>query len=480
MRERVSPGRGGLARAGVDPSEAYWLENWQILRDGIYRPRFGLKWVKTMSGAVTDLSKAAGYNHNLMVISNSGSLDQLNIETEVLTNAGTGWPTTPISKCLAPGLTGNRWVGCKSPIGGAVGTLYTWDGTTLAALTCDQGNWVACHADFAVRVASGSTDPALAIQWSALGDVTNWPAQNARGPIPQMGTTDCVLPYSASESILLGPYGFGTLRGRNPDRPAWEMGENALLLTPMHLAVQCRDRIIIPAAGPSLLEYVPPGVPRRIELPLGLDLLLAQGGANLRAWYNPTLNLYCLTDKTQHHTYLYSIDLARWLGVWTHAGGSSFDLLGQADVDQGASTVDAATMPWGKSFLAAGSLILQIDPSIVTDAVSNIGNTAFTCKVETQPSSGGDPSAHKQLNGIEVEGVGSYTPYYRYRDPGAGTWTTVTEPTPGAWTFTAPGRFDFPLSSVTYRERVVGISATAASTLRFKSILVDESTVAVD
>lgn len=479
MKERVTPGRSGLARAGTSQDEAYWLENWQILRDGVYRPRFGLRHVKTMSGAITDLSKAAGYNANLMVISNSGSLDQVHVETGVVVNAGTGWPTSPISKCLAPGPSGALWLGCKSAIGGSVGDVCSWNGATLTTLACDDGNWVACHADFAVRLASGEDDPALAIQWSALGDATDWPVQNARSPIPQMGSSDALLPYSASESVILGPYGFGTLRGRNPDRPAWEMGQNALLLTPMHLAVQCRDRIIIPGAGPTLLEYIPPGLPRSIQLPLGLDLLLAQGGANLRAWYNPTLNLYCLTDKTQHFTYLYSIDQARWIGSWKHAGGSSFDLLGQADIDQGASAVDASTMPWGKSFLAAGSLILQMDPSYYKDATSSTLDAPFVCTVETQPRSG-EPSAHKVLNGIEVEGYGLFTPYYKFRQGPQAPWTTVTEPNPGDWEFTAPGRFDFPLTSNTYREVVVGLTAEAHQDLRFKSIVIDEDVVAID
>lgn len=481
MKERVAPGRSGLARAGTDPAEAYWLENWQILRDGVYRPRFGTKYVATVgtdpTKLVTHLSKAPGYNHNLMVCTSDGVLSELDVETGTLTGVDTGWPGGPFSWCLAPSVSagGNVWVACQSSIGGSVGDVVMWDGTTLTVLPCDQGNWVACHGDYVVRLASGDTGTD-SIQWSSLGKAEDWPVQNARAPLPQMGSTDAILPYNSSDSILLGPYGFGRLYGRNPDRPAWENLENALLLTPMHLNQKCRDRIIVAAAGPALLEYVPPGLPRRIELPLGLDLLLAEGSANLRSWYNPILNCYCLTDNLAKQTYLYSIDQARFIGTWS-VGDDLHPLLGQADIDQGASAFDADEMPWGKSFFGWGPLVVQIDPTKFKDATGPSTDEYYFCRVETMPSTGADPTAEKQLNSIQVDGTGDFTPYYRYRSGPLEPWTTVTEPSANAWKFTAPGKFHFPLSHITYRERVVGLEAAAVAGLRFRSMEIDEDVV---
>ena len=42
------------------------------------------------------------------------------------------------------------------------------------------------------------------------------------------------------------------------------------------------------------------------------------------------------------------------------------DILGGAVIDQGASTTDQATMPWGKSFVGVGQYLCQWDPSLST------------------------------------------------------------------------------------------------------------------
>lgn len=473
MKRRLQPGVGGFARQGVDPSEAYYLENLRIDKDGCYVPRFGLKHIKTMSGAITHLSKMGGYNAKLMVVSNSGSLDELHVETGTLVNAGSGWPTTPISTTLGPNTAGdNRWIGCKSAIGGSVGTLYSWDGATLTALSADMGNWVETHADFVVRVASGDTT-STAIEWSALGDLTTWTAARKRKPLPKMGTVDAIVSFSDSESILVGPYGFGRLLGRDPDNLSWAMLDNGVILTPMHHVCKCKDRIMLFAGGPAILEYIPPGTVRRIEMPIYRDLFLASGLSNIRTWYDPIRNYYCVSDRTQHITYCYDIERGKWVGLWTYTTTST-DLLGTATIDQGASTTDAATQPWAKGFLAAGSLVLQWDPSVYTDATASNATAAFTCSIETQPSSDPDPRMLKQLNGVDVDGSGTWTVSYRYRNAPGGSWTTVSD---GAWTVAAPGRFDFPPSENVYREFVVRLSGSSSSSLKFRSLEVDVDVV---
>lgn len=476
---RQQTGRQGLARQEGSIGEGAWLQNLDWDRNGIARPRFGLKHVKTMSGTITDLSKLSGYNARLMVISNSGSLDNLHVETGVVTNVDTGWPTTPVAKCLSPQVSGSGlWIAHKSAIGGSVGPLKKYDGTTYGTITPSggDGNYVGMHGYMVMRAASGETNT-NALCWSNVGDPDTWATGNKKGPIPELGTIDAVVPYGPQQSLLLGPYGVGHVIGTSPTQLSFEPLVSMLLATPMRHVCKCRDRVIFLAAGPKVVSFSPPGIVRDISLPIYRDLFLATGVVNLRGWYDPIRNYYCLTDNTQHYTYCYSLDLERWVGVWQYTTTSS-NILGGAVVDQGASGFDEATMPWGKGFVAVGSNVLQWDPSVATDATGSNTTAAFTCAVETPPLTiDGDPRALKAVREVQLEGAGNWSLTVKGRDTPDGSWTSHSI----SGTIAAGGvpRHIDPQVVPAYREIALRVEIASATTVRFKSLGFRLETVAL-
>lgn len=464
VRQQV--GADGFARHAVSANEAAWLQNLEHERDGIFRARAGTKHIKTFgSDVVTDLSRPGGYNHLLMVAADGGTLYELDVESPGSpTTVDSGWPTTPFSSCLAVATSGqNVWVACKSAIGGSVGTLYEWDGMTLTALSPPSGNWVGMHLYMAMRAASG--DGSInALRWTELGDITNWPASRGKGPIPELGTIDAVVPYSAQQTILLGPKGIGHVLGSDPANLSFEPLQALTVLTPMHHVARCRDRIIFLAAGPRIMQFVPPGTLEDIGGPIGRDLYLPQGGANLRAWYDPIRDYYCLSDRISHITYCYSLTQGRWVGVFVYTETSD-DFLGSATIDQGASAVDAATMPWGKQFVGVGKRVLQWDPSVATDATDGSTNAAFVCAVETPPICP-DPSLQHHVHEVQVEGVGSYDIIVKGRNTPSSSYTSHV-----VGSVTAPGRKRVnPQTVPAYRELAVRLEANSTTALRFKSL----------
>lgn len=481
---RHQTGRQGLAKQDALPAEAAWLQNMDMDRNGYWRPRWGLKHTKAMSGTITDISKLGGYNARLMVISNSGSLDNLHVETGVLTNVDTGWPTTPVSKVLTPAASGDSlWVAHKSAIGGSTGALKKYDGTTYGTITPSggDGNYVGMHGYMLMRAASGVTNT-NALCWSNVGDPDTWAAGNKKGPIPELGTIDAIVPYGPNQTLLLGPYGIGHVLGDDPTQLAFEPLISMLLVTPMRGVVKCRDRVIFLAAGPKVMSFTAPGIVKDISPPIYRLLYDFAGTANIRAWYDALRNYYCLLDLTTHYVYCYSLELERWVGVWQYTTTTS-DILGAAVIDQGASTVDASTQPWGKGFVAVGSNVLQWDPSVYTDATSSIATGSFTCAVETPPLTNDmDPLTTKRISEISIEGAGDWTLKIRGRNTPDATWTehTLTGAlTAGAVTAPSGRKYIDPTAVPEYRELAIVASATAASTLRFKSIGYRIETVAL-
>jgi len=148
--------------------------------------------------------------------------------------------------------------------------------------------------------------------------------------------------------------------------------------------------------------------------------------------------------------------------------------LGAAHIDQWASSVDAATMPWGKGFVGAGVNLLQWDPSIYTDYSAGSG-VAYTCSVETQMTTGGVPDVQKQLTEVQVEGQGTWEVILKYRQTAGSAWTSLS-----LGSVVAPGKLYPTLANMPiYRERVVRLKADSASTLRFRSIGLVEDVVGV-
>lgn len=465
-RKRVQPGRAGLSRHGENPALAYWLENMVITEDGYYRPRYGTKHIKTMAaGEINHISKPGGYNHELILIGESGKLYNLDIETGTATLLGTGWPTGPMASII--GLftsgVGARWMACKAQIGGTSGPVFHFDGTTLTEIATtypDDGNYIGTYLQSAMRVKSGVGDN-TAVQWSKNADCATWDALYASKPVCGIGTVDAVVGMG-QESILFGPRGLVRVSGIPPRNLSFAPIEELEIATPMNHIAKCRDRIFFCAAGPRVYQFVSPGKAVPIEQPIFRDLMLAQGTVNLRAWYDAITDEYVLWDRTQFLGYRYSLRENRWAGITTFGAGSS-NMLGQVVIDQGASSVDQATQPWAKAFYAVSNLIVQTDPSAYTDATSSSTTAAYTCKVEAQIERP-DPSYRYQLLSLGINAAGTWTPYVKYRSSPDGSFTTIT-----GSAITGPGRWELPLSSVEWTEVVVGASASSASTLRFHS-----------
>lgn len=476
-RKRLQPGRGGLNRHGENPSQAYWLQNMIQSEEGYFRPRFGLKHTKTMgTGEITHLSRPGGYNHLLMLVCESGALYKLDVETGTATSvAASGWPTGPMTSIigLVPG-GATRWIACRAQIGNTAGPVFHYDLTTLTEITTTapaDGNWIGTHLQSAMRVVSGDGTES-AIQWSKNQDVLTWDTLYQSPPAGGIGTVDAVVPFGTRESILFGPNGIARVLGIPPRNLAFENVLEMPIATPMNHVCKCKDRIFFCAGGPRVYQFVQPGIAQPIEPPIWRDLFLAAGTSKLRAWYDAVMNEFILWDRTQYLGYRYSLDKNRWEGIITYTGNAT-NMLGQAVIDQGASQVDEATQPWAKGFVGVDKYVLQWDSSTYTDATSSSTTAAFTCKVETMPDRSPDPGVRRQLLSVKIFGVGSWTPYYKYRTSPDSSWTTVTA---GA-AITAPdGRWDVPPSAVEYCELVVGASADSSSTLRFHSFEIVEQT----
>lgn len=469
---RSTPGVGGFARQGSNDLEAYWLENMRIDRDGTYRPRWGSKCLYVFGGTITHLSRIGGYNARLAVVANSGTLYDIHVETLSPTSLGTSWPTTPMASCIGVAASGtNLWLACKAAVGGTSGSLYKYDGTTLTAISSPgNGNFVGMHGYFAVKLLSGVGDN-TAMRWSDLGNADTWPVTSAKQPVPEIGTVDAIVPFSLRESLLFGPGGVATMSGTSASGMSFSPVVNTPVATPMHHVVKCRDAVYFLAPGPAICRYRHPGVVERIEAPLERLLYDADGVTNLRAWYDPQLNHYVLWDKTSHCGYHFSIDSQRWVGVTTFAT-TSVDCIGYAEIDQGASAVDAADMPWGKGFFGAGARLMQHDPSVYTDqtTTSNTDRSSYVVAVETKPSTGIDASLEKQCREVHLDGTGSWTVKLKTRTGPDGSWTTTT-----LGTVTAPGKVCPSLANMpAYTERVVRCETVSASGVRWRSVSIDE------
>lgn len=169
---------GGLAPYSQDDTQAYWLENLQLDDNGIWRPRWGLKWIHGFTSAITHLSRGPGYTHNLMIVANGGSLYHVDVETPGTPVAiDTDWPTTP----LATTVSGAYWVACKSAIGGTVGPVKLYNGTTLSNPTTppSDGNYVGAHGQIIMRAKSGDTTT-QALRWTTVGDPNTWTSTYAQ------------------------------------------------------------------------------------------------------------------------------------------------------------------------------------------------------------------------------------------------------------------------------------------------------------
>lgn len=468
-RRRLAPGRAGLAPLGEQPTQAYRLENMVLDQDGLFKPRYGLKHTKTMgSGEINHISRPGGYNARLMLIAESGTLYDLHAETGVATSLATGWPTGPVQAAVGavPG-GATRWLACKGPISGTAGPVFHYDLSTLTEIVTTapgDGNWIAVVMGAAMRVCSGiGTQDAL--QWSKANDVTTWDTLYQHPPPVGLRSVDAVLPNGPREGILLGPNGIARVTGIPPRNFAFELLCEMEVATPMFTPLRARGRIFFGGGGPAIYMLSPgSSQPVNISAPIYRELFSAQGVTNLRAWYDAILDEVIFWDRTQKLGWRWSLTEDRWVGTLTYADGT-VNMLGSAVVDQGASTADASTQPWAKAFYAANNLVLQTDPSVASDATSSSTSQAFTCRVETQIDRG-DPSLTRQLLSVKSHSAGSWTHYYKWRNSPNEAWTTVTAGASGDW--------DVPLSSVEYRELIVGSSAQATTSLSFHSFEVIE------
>lgn len=463
----------GLAPYSQDEAQAYWLENLQYDDNGVWRPRWGLKWVYGFASAITHLSRGPGYTHNLMIVANGGQLYHVDVETPGVPGAiDTGWPSTPLVNCVS----GSYWVACKSAIGGAVGPVKLYDGTTLSDPTTppSDGNYIGTHGAIIMRAKSGDTST-QALRWTTVGDPNVWTSTFAKSPLPELGTVDAVVPFTSRETLLFGPQGIGHVIGNSPQSGlVFEPLISMAITTPMRHLVKCRDRVIFAGAGPALYQYVPPNNVQRIDPPIHRNLYSIFGTNNFRSWYDALRNCYVLWDNFNERGYLYDLDQNRWISALSF-GTAGVNLLGQAVIDQGASMTDAATQPWAKGFIGASHRLLQWDPSIYTDFSASGSSSGCTCVVEYRPVSSGE--VERQLQEVWIEAQGVWTVVLKYRQLLDGAWSTVSLGTVDTGTSGFAKVYPSLANMPVYRDRVIQIQATSASNVRFRAMAVKEITV---
>lgn len=444
-----------------------------IDRDGTYRPRWGTSWLTTLAGEIRHISRPGGYSAHVILVAGE-ELQRLHVETLAISSLGGGWPSTPLSHTVAVTSSGdNVWIACKTGVGGSAATLYKLSGAgpVAAIASPGTGNAVGMHGYFALKILSGATDN-TALRWSDLGDVDTWPVTSAKQPVPEIRTIDYAVPFSQYETILFGPNGVASMTGVTADGMSFKPIANLSIVTPMYHVCKCRDAVYFLAAGWQIYRYRHPGIVERIDAPISRLLVESVGPSYLRSWYNPQTNCYVLWDRWNYRGYNFSIDQQRWIGVTTY-GVASTNMQGYAHIDQGASTFDETSMPWGKGFLGAGSRVVQEDPSEYVDITSASTSSTFDCAIETKPSTGADASIEKQIHEVGIDGTGSWTVKLKYRSGPDASWSTAT-----LGTVSAPGKVYPSLDNMpAYRERVIRCEAESDPGLRWRSVSIDERPV---
>lgn len=459
MKQQFQP--GGQASYSPTPSsalEVFHLENMDRDPDGFWRPRWGLKYLDSYAGAITHLS-AHPNGAAVMLIYNSGNLAYW-VNSVSKGDLDTGWPTTPVKACAAPGAS-DIWLAHKAAISSdSPAGLYQVNSSYIDAAVAGapNGTWVETHN----RVLFSINSQTNIVSWSDYDDHTTWPAANDSNKMPGSITAEALCESANNRSILFGQQGLTEVNGGSDAEISFSQMERLAVAMPAYCITKCGNIIIFLTPGPRF-HKVEFGKAKPISQPVAKDLRSYPSITSLRSWYDATRNYFCVTNLSTNYTHIYSIAEDKWLGFWTYGDTQNQDIVG------GACLTGANDQPYSLEYVYANTLLHRWDSTLYKDELTSTPGDAvsFRCAIEAKPDNGGNQAALKRCRSIYADVSGSWTWYLKHRNTVDGAWTTTTwGSTSGPGNITAPAKYEF-------REWTLRGVASSASDVKFRAVTAD-------
>lgn len=518
MTQLIGP--AGLNVTPNEPSQSPWLENVVMDSDGTWRPRYGLRlvhkfvneqitmlapWFRITDGMCLSIGVMGnvpdgfgGYTHRLHTATASNIINN--------TAGGTSGTSYAFSSNLALVVVGSaamsryptsRSVGVVSDITKECKVLfsyladvtndyiiegYTTDSAGLSdpstilitGSTYARGfNW--SHSYHTMSLGDRET------RWSAYSNVNSWPTANFKIMPGEMGKPLVGLPLGVNTSYIFCENGVMQLYGEIDTRFRWAKLDIPTCISPHGCAVSTGEKIFYLSPGPKI-GVIGSDLSTRADIPIAKDLRGIAQGNDVRAYYDPLHDAYCLTGTfdSAKRTYLLSNATEQWQGIFTFAD-SNFVMQHCASVGpkkDSATTHLNSKPPFSLTCIALNSandgLLCYWDPTLFTDQTAVGTSTAFTCAIESAPTSGDDIYVDKMLSDVYVECYGTWTVKLLYRDDPQSTWTSATI---GTVSQTSPWLHPSAASMPVYKERKLRLEATSSETLRVRRVSINERTL---
>lgn len=447
--ERLRPGLGGYSPEASQPTEAALIQNLELDRDDVWRPRPGRASCANYGDNILHVSAHPNDTH-LMVIE-GGDLRFVAISgfTDAVVSAS--WPSAGFVK-HAIGNTGSAsvWAACKAATTDAAAAMKVVNSAGTESTPSNvTGNYVETHG--ALMLASKPNE----FQWSSLNDCTTWSALDAEPVNQRMGTLIGMMNIGESQTVMLGDRSCSILRGAIEDLFSLE-DYTGMTAIPYGMAnCVCGKSAIFAGPGPMLYLMNAAGQLQRIDEPIWRDLLTVTNWDNTMGWWDPVRDTYNLVSFDLSKTWTYSLQRGMWVGLES-----------SAVIGLGLKQTSTSGTPKARRFVGVGTRLLELDDSIYTD-----NSAAVTVGLETYITDRGMPDRKKQLNRVYVGGVGTWTVTLYYRDAPEASWSTLA----ASATVSAPGFAYF--STNIYRERKIRLTATAAASVYLRDVHVYEDVI---
>lgn len=443
-----------LTEISGNPEEAALIQNMEMGKDGIWRPRAGLVSRTLFSGDCQHVSDHPNRTHVMVV--EGGRLQYVNSSGWAATQLATGWTSSGYYKSatgIASGTAPPDWCIASAPTTDTAAQLYKVNSTgTLAAMSTATGNWVEAYGQYVFAVKPGS------LTWSAAEDITTWSGTNIEPPNPAIGICFAFVAISDDQALVLGEKGCSLWHGSD------SFGQQQLynlrgIPYGLH-AVRCGDGVLFASPGPQILRFLGANNHQRMDLAVQPALRAIANWDLVYCWFDEFRYQYVLSDTgTSVATYVLDLDSGAWIAknLFKNGAGTNMACIGQASLPDSSGG-------HGRRFVGVGKRLCELDYSVYTD-----NGDAIECVIETPPDDRGLPHIQKVLERIYIQGGGSWTVSLLYRTRPGESWTTLAAQN----TVSGPGWAYF--DPTAYMERKIRIVGTAASTLDLSRLVVHET-----
>lgn len=454
--QRIIPGLSGYASQPISPNEAI-VENMEIERDGIWRPRLGLIEDTDLGYTVTHLSSVPS-NFSARAICVANRVGKLYFGAGSTSDLTGTFPEGRIFEAWGEKSSdGTLYWMCHlaSPYGSTNGSLVlvdksgtqTTDGTTT-------GNALETYGLSVISLQGNASSARTTLSVSEIGDATTWPATYSAVTPSLVGSCARVLTIGDDRALLIGDTGLGSWGGSDADN----FNQQDLLgigLLP-ETWVKCGRRAI--GLGHDRRVYIWEGQLSRIDMPIR-DEMAGILRESIRTHYDPVKSHFILSDVTQGKSWVFDLDRNIWV---TRLSFGTYGLAVYSPV--------TGYPPYTITYAAVGDRVSLYNYPEASRVYTDHG-AAMTCLMETRPDHREMPEMAKQIQKVWVAGSGTWTVQLLHRDGPADSWTTLAADA----TVAAPGYVTFPMHS--YRERKLKLTATAASGVRLQQVVVYEGVV---